>query len=90
VRLTRPSRPRIRSVTLALAVVVLLPACGLGSTDVAGGTDPAEKAPPDRPTRPGHRRDRPDRPPGPRGDLERYWNTDVPQVKGTFSWVIIG
>lgn len=85
-RLTHPSRLRIGSVTLALAVVVLLSACELGSTDVVGGTDPTESAP-TGPTEVSG-------PTSPTGDAvlegtwSGTWDTDVPQVNGTFSWVI--
>ena len=91
-RLTHPSRLRIGSVTLALAVVVLLSACELGSTDVVGGTDPTESAPtgPTEATGPTAATG----PTSPTGDAvlegtwSGTWDTDVPQVNGTFSWVI--
>ena len=88
---TRVSRARLVSVAGALAFVVALSACELGSTDVTGGeTRPTETAPTGPTATSG-----PTAATGPTSgaiDLEGTWSgtweTDVPAVHGTFSWVI--
>ena len=82
---------RTSSARLALAVVaiVVLSACETGSTDVSGGS--AETAP-TGPTGPTESTG-PTAATGPTGaSLEGTWSgtwdTDIPQVNGTFSWTI--
>jgi hypothetical protein len=90
--MTDPPRSRVRSVWAApmCALLLLLSACELGSTDVAGGeTGPTTTAPTGPTEATG-----PTVPTGPTADAvlegtwSGTWDTDVPQVKGTFSWVI--
>jgi len=82
---------RTSSARLALAVVAILvlSACETGSTDVSGGS--AETAP-TGPTGPTESTG-PTAATGPTGaSLEGTWSgtwdTDIPQVNGTFSWTI--
>ena len=90
-RSMRSSRARLGSCALALVTILLLSACETGSTDVAGGaTGPTETAPTGPTETTG-----PTAATGPTSDatvLEGTWSgtweTDVPQVHGTFSWVI--
>jgi len=82
-----------RSRTLAVAtpaVLFLLPACEVGPTDVSGGTTgPVETAPTGPTESTGSMA-----PTGPTGEAtlagtwDGTWDTDIPQVNGTFSWVI--
>jgi len=68
-------------VLAGVAIVGLLGACEVGSTDVAGGATAAAKTPPTRADRRGDRadgRDRPHRNRGPRGDVE--WNLGLHAV----------
>ena len=70
-------------------VVLLLPACELGSTDVSGGSTGPTSTASTGPTGTG-----PTAPTGPTAEValagtwNGTWDTDVPQVNGTFSWVI--
>jgi hypothetical protein len=91
--MTDPPRSRVRSVWAVpvCAVLLLLSACELGSTDVAGGaTGPTTTTAPTGPTE----ATGPTAATGPtgaavlEGTWSGTWDTDVPQVKGTFSWVI--
>ncbi|HET9249659.1 MAG TPA: hypothetical protein VFP13_06935 [Actinomycetota bacterium] len=86
----RSSRVRFGAVAAAFGAVLALSACELGSTDVAGGaTGPSETAPTGPTEATGATAAT-----GPTGAaiLEGTWNgtwdTDVPQVSGTFSWTI--
>jgi hypothetical protein len=92
-RLTRSIRTpqtRLGFVALACSLLVGLSACEVGSTDISGGTGPTATAStgPIESTEPTAAT-------GPTSggvDLEGTWSgtweTDVPQVHGTFSWVI--
>ncbi len=86
----RPHRSRIVSAAPILVLLFSLSACETGSTDVTGeATGPTETAPTG-----------PTQTSGPtaatgatgaavlEGTWSGTWDTDVPQVKGTFSWVI--
>jgi len=86
-RSMRTSSARLGSAALAVVAIVLLSACETGSTDVSGGstetapTGPTETTGPTAAT-------------GPtgaavlEGTWSGTWDTDIPQVKGTFSWTI--
>jgi hypothetical protein len=90
--MTDPPRSRVRSVAVASvwALLLLLSACELGSTDVAGGETGATTMAPTGPTE----ATGPTAATGPtgaailEGTWSGTWDTDVPQVRGTFSWVI--
>ena len=86
-RSMRTSSARLGSAALAVVAIVLLSACETGSTDVSGGstetapTGPTETTGPTAAT-------------GPtgaavlEGTWSGTWDTDIPQVNGTFSWTI--
>jgi hypothetical protein len=85
-RSMRTSRARLGYAALAVVAILVLSACETGSTDVSGGsaetapTGPTESTGPTAAT-------------GPTGaSLEGTWSgtwdTDIPQVNGTFSWTI--
>jgi hypothetical protein len=87
---TRTSRTRLVSVALACFSLVSLSACEVGSTDISGGaTGPTETAPTGPTESTG-----PTAATGPtsaavlEGTWSGTWDTDIPQVKGTFSWTI--
>ena len=89
-RSMRTSRMRLGSVALAVVAILLLSACETGSTDVSGGaTGPTETAPTGPTESTG-----PTAATGPtsaavlEGTWSGTWDTDVPQVNGTFSWTI--
>ena len=86
-RSIRISTARLGSAALAVVAILLLSACEMGSTDVSGGstgtapTGPTETTGPTAAT-------------GPtgaavlEGTWSGTWDTDIPQVQGTFSWTI--
>jgi hypothetical protein len=89
-RSTRTSRMRLVSIALACFSLVSLSACEVGSTDISGGaTGPTETAPTGPTESTG-----PTAATGPtgaavlEGTWSGNWDTDVPQVNGTFSWTI--
>jgi hypothetical protein len=88
-RRIRTSRTRLGFVALACSLLVALSACETGSTEVSGGTGPAETAPTGPTEATG-----PTAATGPtgaallEGTWSGTWDTDIPQVKGTFSWTI--
>ena len=89
-RSTRTSRMRLVSVALACFSLVWLSACEVGSTDISGGaTGPTATAPAGPTESTG-----PTAATGPtgaavlEGTWSGTWDTDVPQVNGTFSWTI--
>ncbi len=89
-RSKRTSRMRLVSVALACFSLVSLSACEVGSTDISGGaTGPTETAPTGPTESTG-----PTAATGPTGTAvlegtwSGTWDTDVPQVNGTFSWTI--
>jgi collagen type VII alpha len=71
-----------------VAAILLLSACETGSTDVTGGSTPTTPTGPTESTGPTAAT-------GPTGDAAALegtwsgtWDTDIPQVHGTFSWTI--
>ena len=89
-RSNRTSRTRLVSIALACFSLVSLSACEVGSTDISGGaTGPTETAPTGPTESTG-----PTAATGPtgaavlEGTWSGTWDTDVPQVNGTFSWTI--
>jgi hypothetical protein len=86
-----PDRIR-RSLAVATIglLVLLVPACETGSTDVTGGTTGTVETAPTGPTEPTGSTAAT----GPTGEAtlagtwDGTWDTDIPQVNGTFSWVI--
>ena len=89
-RSTRTSRMRLVAVALACFSLVSLSACEVGSTDISGGaTGPTATAPTGPTESTG-----PTAATGPtgaavlEGTWSGTWDTDVPQVNGTFSWTI--
>jgi hypothetical protein len=86
-RSMRTSRAPLGSAALAVVAILLLSACETGSTDVSGGSAPTAPTGPTETTGPTAAT-------GPTGaaDLEGTWSgtwdTDIPQVNGTFSWTI--
>jgi len=78
------------TIVLLVLLVLLAPACQLGSTKVSGGsTGPTETTPTGPTESTGTTAAT-----GPTGEItlagtwSGTWDTDVPQVNGTFSWVI--
>ena len=75
------------SAALAVAAILLLSACETGSTDVTGGSTPTAPTGPTESTGPTAAT-------GPtgaaalEGTWSGTWDTDIPQVNGTFSWTI--
>lgn len=89
-RSTRTSRMHLVFIALACCSLVSLSACEVGSTDISGGaTGPTETAPTGPTESTG-----PTAATGPtgaavlEGTWSGTWDTDVPQVNGTFSWTI--
>ena len=86
-------RNRVTRSFVAVAIgllALLVPACDLGSTKVSGGSTGLTETAPTGPTEATGTT----APTGPTGDVtlagtwNGTWDTDVPQVNGTFSWVI--
>jgi len=86
----RTSSARLGSAALAVVAILLLSGCETGSTDVSGGwtgstetapTGPTETTGPTAATGPTGAA-------GLEGTWSGTWDTDIPQVKGTFSWTI--
>jgi hypothetical protein len=83
----RTSGARLGSAALAVAAILLLSACETGSTDVTGGSTPTAPTGPTESTGPTAAT-------GPtgaaalEGTWSGTWDTDIPQVNGTFSWTI--
>jgi hypothetical protein len=86
----RSSRARLGSIALALVAILSLPACETGSTDVSGGATGTTETAPTGPTE----TTGPTAATGPtsgvalEGTWSGTWDTDIPQVHGTFSWTI--
>ena len=86
----RSSGAPLGSIALALLAILSLSACETGSTDVSGGatgttetasTGPTETTGPTAATGPTSGVDL-------EGTWSGMWDTDIPQVHGTFSWTI--
>ena len=83
----RTSRVRLGSAALAVVAILVLSACDSGSTDVSGGSTPTAPTGPIESTGPTSAT-------GPtgaaalEGTWSGTWDTDIPQVNGTFSWTI--
>jgi hypothetical protein len=83
----RTSRVRLGSAALAVVAILVLSACDTGSTDVSGGSTPTAPTGPTESTGPTSAT-------GPtgaaalEGTWSGTWDTDIPQVNGTFSWTI--
>jgi hypothetical protein len=83
----RTPSARLGSAALAVAAILLLSACETGSTDVTGGSTPTAPTGPTESTGPTAAT-------GPtgadalEGTWSGTWDTDIPQVHGTFSWTI--
>ena len=86
----RTSSARVGSAALAVVAILLLSACETGSTDVSGGATGTTETAPTGPTE----TTGPTAATGPtgaavlEGTWSGTWDTDAPQVSGTFSWTI--
>ena len=83
----RTPSARLGSAAFAVVAILLLSACETGSTDVSGGTTPTAPTGPTESTGPTAAT-------GPtgaaalEGTWSGTWDTDIPQVNGTFNWTI--
>ena len=83
----RTSGARLGSAALAVAAILLLSACETGSTDVSEGTTPTAPTVPTESTGPTAATE-PTGAAALEGTWSGTWDTDIPQVHGTFSWTI--